>query len=100
MRHRVATYAELWNGDLVAAVAGGQRLVLAKIDDTVHAFADRCAHLAFPLSEGTLEGRVLTCAAHQWQYDVTSGRGINPSDVCLVRFAVTIEDGGVFVEVP
>lgn len=99
-RYRIAAIDDLWNGELVAVRAGATSVVLAKIDDVVHAFADRCPHLGLRLSEGALDGRVLTCAGHHWQYDVTSGCGINPPSACLVRYPVTLEDGGVFVEVP
>jgi len=98
--HRVIAVADLWNGDLVAADVGGTHVLLVKIDDVVHAYANRCAHLGVALSEGSLAGRVLTCSAHHWQYDVVTGRGVNPDSACLSRFPVKIEGGAVFVEVP
>ena len=100
MRHRVIEAEEMWNGDVVAAVAGGTRLVLVKVDGVVHAYADRCAHLGQPLSQGSLVGGVLTCAAHHWQYDATTGKGINPATACIARFPLTVEDGHIFVELP
>jgi toluene monooxygenase system ferredoxin subunit len=72
---------------------------VVRLADEVHAYLDRCAHLGVALSEGTLEGGVLTCSAHHWQYDAATGRGINPDTACLVRFPVTITDGDVYVEV-
>jgi len=100
MKHHVAAADAMWNGDLVGATVGTTRLVLAKIDGVVHAYADRCAHLGQPLSQGTLDGAVLTCAAHHWQYDATTGRGVNPATAALVRYDVTVDGGRVFVEVP
>jgi toluene monooxygenase system ferredoxin subunit len=96
--HRVAALADLWIGDLVPAQVAGTRVLVVRLGDEVRAYLDRCAHLGVALSEGTLEGGVLTCSAHHWQYDVATGRGINPDTVCLVRFPVTITDGEVYVE--
>lgn len=96
--HRIAPLAELWIGDLVAARVAGTRVLVVRLGDEVHAYEDRCAHLGVALSEGTLDGTVLTCSAHHWQYDVATGRGINPATACLVRFPVTIEHGVVYVE--
>jgi toluene monooxygenase system ferredoxin subunit len=96
--HRVAAVAELWNGDLMSVEVAGVKLVVIKLDDAVHAYANRCAHQGFELSRGTLDGNVLTCAAHHWQYDVTTGRGINPPHACLARFETKIEDGMVYVK--
>jgi toluene monooxygenase system ferredoxin subunit len=97
--HRVAVLADLWAGDLVPARVAGARLVMVRLGDEVHAYEDRCAHLGVALSEGTLEGSVLTCSAHHWQYDASTGCGINPATACLVRFPVTIEHGVIYVEV-
>ena len=96
--HPVGALAELWSGDLVAVAVSGTRLVLARIDDSVYAFADRCAHLGLALSAGSLDGRVLTCAAHHWQYDVVTGCGVNPATACLQRFPLKIEHGTIYVE--
>jgi toluene monooxygenase system ferredoxin subunit len=97
--HAIGPLAELWDGDLVAARAGGVKLVVVRVGDAVCAYEDRCAHLGVALSEGTLDGGLLTCSAHHWQYDATTGRGINPATACLVRFPVTIRGGVIHVEV-
>ena len=100
IRHRVGLLAELWESDLVAARPGGTPVLVIRIGDEVHAYEDRCPHLGLALSEGTLDGCVLTCSAHHWQYDIATGRGINPATACLVRFPVTIEHGVIYVELP
>ncbi len=96
---RVGLLAELWSGDLQPVRVDGVAVVLVRIDDAVHAYEDRCAHLGVELSRGTLDGRVLTCSAHHWQYDATSGRGLNPAHACLKRFPTRIEDGVIYVAV-
>jgi len=96
--HRVVALADLWSGDLVAARIAGTRVLVVRLGDDVHAYEDRCAHLGVALSEGTLDGRVLTCSAHHWQYDLATGCGINPASARLVRFPVTIDGGVVYVE--
>ena len=53
---------------------------------------------AFRSAEGALDGNVITCAAHHYQYDALTGCGINPRVVCLVRFPVRIESGSVLVD--
>jgi toluene monooxygenase system ferredoxin subunit len=97
--HRVGSLVDLWAGDLVGVQVAGARLLVVRLGDDVHAYADRCAHLGVALSEGTLQGHVLTCAAHHWQYDVSTGCGINPATARLVRYPVRIEQGMIYVEV-
>ena len=91
--------AELWDGDMTARRVDGHDLLLVRHNGVVYAYENRCAHQGVALSEGRLDGYILTCRAHHWQYDVRSGSGVNPATACLRRFAVKIEDGKVFVDV-
>lgn len=91
--------AELWDGDMTSRRVDGHDLLLVRHNGVVYAYENRCAHLGVALSEGRLDGHVLTCRAHHWQYDVRSGAGVNPTTACLRHFPVKIEDGKVFVDV-
>jgi toluene monooxygenase system ferredoxin subunit len=95
---RVAELDDLWDGEMAPCRASGRKIVLVRHGDTVHAYEDRCAHLGVALSEGQLEQLVITCSAHQYQYDALTGRGINPAAVCLTRFPVRIDGGGIWVD--
>jgi toluene monooxygenase system ferredoxin subunit len=96
---KVATVESLWSGEKMSAVVGGKKVLLIHIDDRVYAYADRCCHKGVALSEGRLEGTVLTCRAHEWQYDVRTGRGVNPANVRLESYAVKIAGGEILVDV-
>lgn len=93
------TLDELWEGEIRGAEVGGTHLLLCNLEGGVFAYEDRCPHLARPLSEGRLDGPTLTCAAHEWTFDVRTGRGINPATSCLRRFAVQLDDDAIFVDV-
>lgn len=96
---KVATMDDLWGGEMVGLVVDGKKVLLVNIDDTIYAYEDKCAHKETPLSEGTLEGKTLICATHQWEYDVCTGKGINPASACLKTFAVKVEGGDIYVDV-
>ena len=58
------------------------------------ACADRCPHAGATLSQGELDGPVVTCPRHGSQFDVRTGERLRgPADVGLVTFPV-VEDGG------
>lgn len=95
---RVAELDELWDGEMAPCSAEGRKIVLVRLGDTVCAYEDRCVHMGVALSEGKLDDRVITCSAHQYQYDALTGRGINPKVVCLTRFPVRIEGGAIWVD--
>jgi toluene monooxygenase system ferredoxin subunit len=92
---------DLWVGDLVGVEVAGHPVLLINLDDEVRAYENRCPHQATPLSEGELDGELLTCYAHLWEFDARTGQGVNPATACLRQYAVRVEDDGtVSVAVP
>lgn len=70
------------------------------VEGAVYAIENRCPHAGDPLSEGTLEGRIVTCPAHGWQFDVSTG--FRPSDgdgFPIPRFATRVVEGVVEVDI-
>jgi nitrite reductase/ring-hydroxylating ferredoxin subunit len=56
--------------------------------------ADRCPHAGALLSEGELEGGVVTCPRHGSQFDVSTGQRLRgPADTDIAIYP-TVEDGG------
>jgi toluene monooxygenase system ferredoxin subunit len=82
-----------------AVSLGTLDVLLCNLDGTLVAYDDRCPHLAHPLSEGALSDGVLTCAAHEWQFNVRTGCGVNPASACLHRYPVRLDGEGIFVDV-
>ena len=98
--HRVCTLDDVWSGEKIAVEARGRSLLVINIDGVVCVYEDRCCHKGVRLSEGRLDGHVLTCAAHGWQYDARTGQGINPQVVFLRRYAVKMEGDEIWVDLP
>ncbi len=91
---------ELWDGEMKAVEISGHNILLIHLNNEVRAFKDCCVHQRVPLSKGFLDRKsgVLTCCAHQWEYDALTGQGINPADVRLDAYPVRIFDGVIYVE--
>ncbi len=95
----VAALGSLWDGEMLGVTVGKVKVLLVNLEGTIHAFENRCAHQGMELSQGSLKQGVLTCAAHEWCYDVRSGSGINPRKARLRRFAVKVENDQILVDV-
>ena len=91
---------DLWIGEMLDVEVGGVKVLLLNVEDEIQAYLDRCPHRSSPLSEGTFEGLKLTCATHLWEFNVLTGRGINPESSELIRFPVRVENGMIYVQVP
>ena len=79
--------------------AGDIQIALARVGDEFFATEGACLHLKGPLGHGDLEGRVLTCPWHGWQYDVRTGENEFDHAIRLETYEVVVEDGEVKVVV-
>ena len=110
---QVAAASELNNGSMKKIHAGGQDLLLARIRDRYYCTDAYCPHLGGDLSEGTLDGTILTCPLHHSQFDITDGHVLRWTDLTgsiltaavnqrpprpLRTYRVEIRSDGVFVE--
>jgi nitrite reductase/ring-hydroxylating ferredoxin subunit len=66
----------LQEGALRAVEAQGHTILLARIAGLYYATQERCPHLAFHFARGRLQGKILTCAGHGSQFDLTTGQNI------------------------
>jgi nitrite reductase/ring-hydroxylating ferredoxin subunit len=93
-----ADFERVDGGTLVEA--GGQRIALFKLADGYHAIEDTCPHAGGPLSEGPLDGDVVTCPWHGSRFDVKTGALLAPPATRGVKsFRVQVNGDDVEVEI-
>ncbi len=74
-------------------------MALFNVDGKFYATDDACVHAGGPLGAGPLDGPVVTCPWHGWQFDVTKGCAVMSDEITLKRYDVKIKDGGVYISV-
>ena len=65
---------ELEDGTMREISADGREILVARVGDNYYAADNRCPHRGGKLSQGKLEGTVVTCPLHGSQFDLTDGR--------------------------
>lgn len=60
-------------GEPTAVVAGDTPVLLLRHGDDLHAIHNRCSHRGCLLSDGEIDGHVVTCACHGSRFDVRDG---------------------------
>jgi nitrite reductase (NADH) small subunit len=95
--HTVARVEEVPPGTARLVEAGGRELALFNCEGSVYATQSECLHLKGPLPHGELEGCVVTCPWHGWQYDVRTGENEFDRALALETFEVVVQDGEVKV---
>lgn len=63
-------------GGHTAKIEKHQLAVLRTDEGDVHVVDNRCPHEGYPLAQGKLDGCVLTCAWHNWKFDVRDGLAV------------------------
>jgi toluene monooxygenase system ferredoxin subunit len=96
---KVATLDELWDGEMTVLEIEEHVVLLVNVNGAIRAYADSCPHLGTRLSQGSLQRNVLTCATHGWEFDASTGQGINPKTACLESLAVRVENGDILIDV-
>lgn len=99
MYTKVCSTDDVWEGELVPFDVGEKKILLINLDDSFHAYDATCPHQDQSLCEGTLDGKILTCPAHHWQFDVTTGDGVNPTGCKLKGYALRVEADEVHVDI-
>jgi nitrite reductase/ring-hydroxylating ferredoxin subunit len=90
---------QLWDGEMECFHAGRTSILLLKINGQFYAFQGHCPHQGAALVEGELDGELLVCAAHRWQFDATTGQGVNPRSAQLKSFPVRVVERKVMIDV-
>lgn len=96
-RIRVASVGEVPPETGKEVVAGGRIIALFNVAGTFHALDGVCPHQGGPLGQGALQGNVVTCPWHGWQFDVSTGQHLLNPQVCQPRLDVSVEGDDVFV---
>jgi nitrite reductase (NADH) small subunit len=108
-RHVVARVEEIPVGARKIVQVGNRSIGVFNVGGEFYALKNTCPHQQAPLCEGRvmgttlpsrpgeyrfgLEGRVLRCPWHAWEFDITTGRSFFAPDACRVKsYQVAVEE--------
>ena len=77
----------------------GKALAVANVDGQFYAISNTCLHRGGPLGDGVLEGKVVTCPWHGWQYDVTTGKVSQDPTVGVDRYSIEVRGEDLYVDI-
>jgi nitrite reductase (NADH) small subunit len=94
---RVANVADVPPGQGIVAEVNGKTLAVFNVGGEFHVIDNTCLHRGGPLGEGDLEGQVVTCPWHGWQFDVTTGWCVGNPSAKVERYEVKLEGAEIRV---
>jgi len=96
----VAKLEQFKEGEGLVVMAVTEEIALFRVAGRVCAVTDVCPHRGGPIGEGALDGKVVTCPWHGWEFDVTTGAmPVNPN-IAITTYPVRVDGEDVQVEVP
>ena len=75
----------------------GVNILLARVNGVVYALSGKCAHMACPLFTGKLEGYIITCPCHDWQFDIRTGKFLGAPELGIAVYSTKNENGKLYI---
>lgn len=94
---KVAKVNEMPPGTAREFHANGKVIALFNVNGDFHAIDNTCLHRGGPLGQGPLEGEVVTCPWHGWQYNVTTGASVFNEQIKVATYEVKVEGDDIVV---
>ena len=98
MWHKVAKVSDMADGGAQTLQIDQQPIALFKLGGLFYAIQNACLHRGGPLADGHLEGTVVTCPWHGWEFDVKSGECRTMEGAKLKTYPTKIENEDVFIQ--
>jgi biphenyl 2,3-dioxygenase ferredoxin subunit len=98
---KVAALSDVPVGRCRTVSARGRKIALYNVDGRIYATADACADQGYSLGTfGTLNGAVVTCGLHYWEYDVRTGDSVDGMDEHLETYPVEVVGEDIYLDIP
>ena len=95
---QVAKTSDCPPGSSLEVVVDDQMIALYNVGGKFYALDGVCPHQGGPLGKGQLQGCIVTCPWHGWQFDVSNGQSqLNPS-LCQPHFPVAAQNDTILVD--
>ena len=96
---RAAKLSELKGTGCVSVQVDGHIIALFAYGDNIYAVDNRCPHMGFPLSKGSIKDGILTCHWHHARFDLASGGTFDQWADDVPTFPVRVSGDDILVDV-
>jgi nitrite reductase/ring-hydroxylating ferredoxin subunit len=96
---RAASLAEIPENAGIGVMVEGREIGLYRIREKLYAMEDVCPHAGSLLSGGAVEGTLVACPGHGWEFDLETGLAPGEcEEEPLIRYPVRVEGDAVYVD--
>lgn len=103
---KVGELSEVPVGKMKMFKIGEKEYLIANVNGNYYAIGNRCTHANGDLSQGSLEGNIVTCPKHKSKFDVTTGKVFSGPKIPLIHpkikdepsFQIKVENNTILLE--
>lgn len=96
---RAAKASDVAPGTIHDVKVGSVMVALANVGGKFYAISNTCLHRGGPLGQGVMDGNIVTCPWHGWEFDVTTGKVKMNPNAGVACYATEVRGDEVFVDV-
>jgi nitrite reductase/ring-hydroxylating ferredoxin subunit/Fe-S cluster biogenesis protein NfuA len=96
---KAATLDEISENRILAVRVNNHDVIFYKQGDNIRCYRNSCSHLGFPLDKGRVEKGIITCSAHEFQYDLKTGNCLTVPDIALQSYEVKVKHDNIYIKV-
>jgi nitrite reductase (NADH) small subunit len=96
---RTAKTNEITPGTIREFHVEGRAIAVANVEGKFYAINNTCLHRGGPLGQGAMNGKVVTCPWHGWQYDVTTGKVTQNPSVGVDCYPLEVRGEDIYVDI-
>lgn len=89
---KVCKVLDIKDGTMKKFEIGGKEILISNIDGKYYAINNKCTHRNGDLSQGKLEGNIVTCPKHGSKFDITTGKVVSGPKIPLLKLKINDEE--------
>ncbi|HME93428.1 MAG TPA: Rieske 2Fe-2S domain-containing protein [Methylomirabilota bacterium] len=98
MRVKAMPVAAVTSGKGVLASVDGRDVAVFRRGEELLAIGNDCPHQGGSLCDGWVEGDIVVCPLHGWEFDMRTGACMTVPGESVPRYIATVEDRTVYLE--
>lgn len=91
--------ADFEGEELLECMVGDRQILLVRAERGIVACPTICPHMEERLAHGIVDGNVLTCTKHLWQWDLCTGEPVGLAELPLPVAPVRSKNGKLVVNI-
>jgi 3-phenylpropionate/trans-cinnamate dioxygenase ferredoxin subunit len=89
---KICKISDVKDGNRKKFEVEGKEILVSNIGGKYYAINNKCTHRNGDLSQGKLEGNIVTCPKHGSKFDITTGKVVSGPKIPLLKLKINDEE--------